>query len=147
MTEKWDRRFLQLAECVAGWSKDPSTKCGAVIVDRDKHIVSVGYNGFPSGMSDDESIYGDRELKYSRIIHAEMNALLHAGRLPEGCTVYTFPFFSCDRCAVHLLQGGVRTFVAPDLVGEETKARWDSKLTHAKQYIEECGGVVRIVER
>ena len=50
--EKWDRRFLALAEHVADWSKDPSTKTGAVIVRPDRTIASMGYNGFPRGMAD-----------------------------------------------------------------------------------------------
>ena len=73
---KWDQRFLDLARHVAGWSKDPSTKVGAVVADDRHQVLSMGYNGFPAGMRDNVDLYEDRPTKYSRIIHAEMNALL-----------------------------------------------------------------------
>ncbi|MBI2669577.1 MAG: hypothetical protein HYX20_00290 [Candidatus Yanofskybacteria bacterium] len=63
MTEKWDRRFLALAEFVAQWSKDPSTKTGAVIVDSNNRLVSVGYNGFPRGVNDSPERLENREIK------------------------------------------------------------------------------------
>ena len=51
--KKWDIRFLEMARNSAMWSKDPSTKVGSIIVDDDKRVVSVGYNGFPKGVDDD----------------------------------------------------------------------------------------------
>ena len=67
--EKWNSRFLTLAALVASWSKDPSTKTGAVIVRGDKTVASVGYNGFVQGADDDPAIYADRQRKYDLIIH------------------------------------------------------------------------------
>lgn len=83
----WDERFLKLAKEVSTWSKDPSTQTGAVIVGIDKHVISVGFNGFPRGMPDGTEIYANREEKYSRIIHCEMNALLYAHESVRGCTL------------------------------------------------------------
>lgn len=139
--DEWDLRYLGLASYVATWSKDPSTKTGAVIVAPDNSVISLGFNGFPSGMPDEPELYADREEKLSRIIHCEMNALLHANRkkLPEGCTLYTHPFMSCDRCVVHMIQAGIRRFVAP----EPTKAqmeRWGDSFARTRKYILEVSG-------
>ena len=72
--------FLELAKLASTRSKDPSTKTGAVIVRPNKTVVSVGFNGFPQGMPDDEELYKDRDEKYSRIVHCEVNALIFAER-------------------------------------------------------------------
>jgi dCMP deaminase len=134
----WDQYFLGLAKLCASRSKDPSTQTGAVIVDADGRVVSTGYNGFAQPMPDKVEYYEDREEKYSRIIHCEMNALIFAQRSLVGCTVYTWPLLSCDRCAVHLVQAGIRRFVSPVLTGE-AKARWEGPLVKTRQYLEECG--------
>lgn len=112
--EKWDRRFLALAQHISMWSKDPSTKCGAVIVRPDRTIASLGYNGFPRGIDDSPSTYAERELKYSRVVHAEMNAILNCTERPQGMTLYTFSNGwgpCCDRCAVHIIQAGIARIV------------------------------------
>jgi dCMP deaminase len=113
MSNDWDRRFLSLAAHIAGWSKDPSTKCGAVIVRPNRTIVSLGYNGFPRGLYDDPEMLNNREEKYKRVVHAEMNALLHAGASTEGCTLYTWPFPPCCKCATCVIQMGLTRVVAP----------------------------------
>ena len=64
----WDTRFLDLAEHISKWSKDPSTKVGAVIVDSYRRIVSTGYNGFPQGVMDSYDRLTDRDTKYEIII-------------------------------------------------------------------------------
>ena len=97
---KWDLRFLTLAKFISTWSKDPSTKTGAVIVRPNNSICSVGFNGFPAAMSDDDTNYTNRNEKYSRIIHCEMNAAKFATEDLSGFTLYTYPFMSCDRCFV-----------------------------------------------
>ncbi len=132
---KWDERFLGLAEHISGWSKDPSTKVGAVLVRGDKTVVSVGFNGLPRSMRDDVSRYDDRNEKYSRIIHAEMNAVLHAGENLRGTTIYTYPLGPCDRCTVHLIQSGVQRFVFP----KQDNERWVESILKSKSYITECG--------
>jgi dCMP deaminase len=107
---KWDYRFLDLAELVSSWSKDPSTKVGAVITHGNR-VVSLGYNGFPSQISDDERL-NNREEKYKIIIHAERNAMLFAQRDLAGCTIYTYPFMPCASCASIIIQSGIRRIVS-----------------------------------
>lgn len=138
----WDQRFLDLAKLVAGWSKDPSTQTGAVIVRPDRRIVSVAYNGFPQAMPDDEAMYADREEKLSRIIHCEINALIFARQPVNDCTLYTWPFISCDRCAVVMIQAGITRFVAPR--ARNDLQRWAESFERVRKYARECG--VEVVE-
>lgn len=137
-TEKY---FLKLAESIASASKDPSTKVGAVIIRPDRSIVSTGYNGFPRQMKDLPDRYNDKEDKLSRIIHAEMNALLFAKEELKECTLYSWPFLTCDRCAVHVIQSGIIRVVAPVCPPELTD-RWGKYHQKAKDYYLECGVIV-----
>lgn len=105
----WDYRFLDLAERIATWSKDPSTKVGAVIVRPDRTIASVGYNGFPREVRD---VYGDREDKLLRTVHAEMNAILSARESLHGYTIYVSPLFPCSNCASAIIQSGIKAVIA-----------------------------------
>jgi dCMP deaminase len=134
---KWDLRFLKLAKEVASWSRDPSTQTGAVIVRPNRSVVSVGFNGFPQNMPDLPELYANREEKYSRIVHCEMNAFIFAYGDVQGCTLYTWPFASCDRCAVHMLQAGIKRFVFPTLPPDKVE-RWGEPLARTKKYFNEC---------
>lgn len=134
---KWDRRFLDLAQLVSTWSKDPSTKVGAVIVD-DVRIVSLGYNGFAQAMPDLPEHYENRDEKYSRIVHAEMNAITLARATVKGMTLYTYPLMPCDRCAVQVIQAGITRVVAPTVTGELAE-RWEPVLKKARRYFAESG--------
>jgi dCMP deaminase len=89
-------------------------------------------------MSDESTLYADRDEKYSRIIHCEMNALLFSSELIRGYTLYTWPFASCDRCVVHMLQAGVQRFVFPALP-EDKKERWEKPLRKTLEYLQESG--------
>lgn len=119
---KWDLRFLDLAKLVSGWSKDPSTKVGAVIVDGDNRVVSIGYNGFPIGIDDDDDRLNNRELKYKMIIHAECNALMFANTNLVGYTMYTYPFMPCPKCASMIIQSGITRVVSY----ENKISRWEN---------------------
>ncbi len=136
--EKWDRRFLEMAALVGTWSKDPSTKVGAVIVRADRTVASVGFNGFPRGMRDDEHLYADRELKYSRTVHAEVNAILAAQEPVRGCTLYLSPFMPCDRCAVQVIQAGIRRVVTLKATDEQNE-RWGKAFETTRQMLTEAG--------
>lgn len=116
-TDKWDRRFLELAKLVSSWSKDPSTKVGAVIVNPETKIVmGLGYNGLPRGVPDIERFLENREYKYPMIVHAEANAILNASGSVKGCTIYVWPGIMkpncCNECAKLIVQAGIKKVVA-----------------------------------
>lgn len=134
---KWDKRFLNLANYISQWSKDPSTKCGAVI-SRGNRIISLGFNGFPMLIGDQESLYADREIKYKMILHAEINAILFAKEDLSGCTLYTTPFPPCARCAAQIIQKGIRKIVAP-ISSSELLDRWSHELVIAEGMYLEAG--------
>lgn len=123
MNKEWDIRFLKLAKEISSYSKDRSTQCGAVLVRPDKTVCSVGYNGFPKKMPDLDEYYENREEKYSRIIHCEINAVLAAREPLNGYTLYVWPFMTCERCAVHVIQAGITRVVAPETPLDK-KERW-----------------------
>ena len=139
----WDLYFLRMAEVVSTASKDPSTRVGAVITDG-KRFVSAGYNGFSRGCDDDPAIYADREKKLSRVVHAEVNAILFAGRRLDGCTLYTVPFQPCDRCAGIVIQSGIKRVVAP-ACPPAIRERWAASLDSAEQQFREAGIVLDLI--
>ena len=96
---KWETRFLQLAKHVSTWSKDPSTKCGAVIVRPDRTVASIGFNGLPRNVDDSPERLLDRDKKLSYIVHAEANAILTAREPLNNCVVYIWPMQPCCHCA------------------------------------------------
>lgn len=109
----WDDRFLGLAQHVAQWSRDPSTKVGAVIVRPDKTVASIGYNGLPRHVIDDPARLLDRDFRLACTVHAELNAILHASESLRGCSVYVWPFQPCSNCAAAIIQAGIARVVAP----------------------------------
>lgn len=136
----WDRRFMDVAQLVASWSKDPSTQCGAVLVRPDKTIASVGFNGFPRGTSDAEELYADRPTKYGRVIHAEVNAILHScdSLLLDGYSLYVTPCPPCDRCAAVIVQTGIRR-ICCNWPTAEMNSRWSEAFNRAHQMYKEAG--------
>jgi len=112
MSDKWDRRFLDLCILVSSWSKDPSTKVGSCIVDVSRRVISLGYNGFARSVRDDPARYDNREVKYQMVVHAERNALLFARQPLEGCTIYTTPIPPCAACAAMIIQSGITRVVS-----------------------------------
>ena len=120
---KWSQRFLDLAEHIAEWSHDPRTKVGAVIVDDQKRVVSMGYNGFPRGVNDSDERYNDRNTKHLFVCHAERNALDNAPHSVEGCTMYV-PLLPCNECAKSIIQNGISKVVSYKTNREDT-FNWD----------------------
>lgn len=140
-TGRWDLRFLRLARHVSEWSRDPSTKMGAVIVRPDKSVASIGFNGFPQKMPDDETLYEIREEKYSRIIHCEMNAAMFCrDETLRGYTLYTWPLMPCERCFVHVAQMGIVRCVFPKAT-PEAEARWSSAFAKTVTFANEMGDI------
>lgn len=139
----WDRRFMDLARLVGGWSKDRSTQVGCVIVGPRNEVRSIGYNGFPRGAKDDADHRHERPLKYKWTEHAERNALYNAllsGASVTGCRMY-LPWFPCMDCARAIAQAGIAELVAhePDISDE----KWGEDFREALQLFEECGVQVR----
>ncbi|NCC22834.1 MAG: dCMP deaminase family protein [Alphaproteobacteria bacterium] len=135
MNVKWDKRFLDLARLVASWSKDPSTRVGAVIADQKNRIVSLGFNGFARGVEDLPERLGDREVKYKIVLHAEENALLFANRDVEGCTIYTWPLMPCASCMSRIIQKGIRRVVSV----ENENPRWQEHFRLSRELAGEAG--------
>lgn len=132
--ERWDLRFLGLAKHISSWSIDPSTKVGAVIVDKKNRIISLGYNGFPRGIKDDDRLY-DREKKLSIILHAEENSLLFANKNLYGCTIYTYPMFPCSKCCSKIIQSEIKRIVSTI----SNNRRWDESIKLSKDLCLESG--------
>ena len=111
----WDDYFMSIAILSAERSKDPNTQVGACIVDSKKRIVGVGYNGFPTGCSDDELPWARDgnflDVKYPYVCHAELNAILNSvGRNLSGSSIYV-ALFPCNECAKAIIQSGIREVV------------------------------------
>ena len=139
---KWDKRFLELAKLCGSWSKDPSTQVGAVIVDGNNRIVSIGFNGFPQGVEDSEERLVDRETKYDIIVHAEANALMFAKTSLEGCSLYTWPFQPCSRCAGLIIQSGIRRVVS--VINNDK--RWEKNFVVSRQLFKEAGIIMEWID-
>ena len=138
---KWDMRFLGLAALIGTWSKDPSTQVGAVIVNDDRVVIGIGYNGFPRGVADTPERLNDRETKYSLIVHAEINAILNASGSVRGCTLYTSPFMPCVRCAGQIIQAGITRVVSI----ANDNPRWVDSFTQTRKLFEEASLILDIV--
>lgn len=115
--DKWDKRFMEMTKLISTWSKDPSTKIGAIIVNDDRRILATGYNGFPRGIQDTEERLNNRKEKYPRIIHAEMNALMNAlynGVSIKDSTLYVYGLPVCSECTKSVIQAGIKRVVIPN---------------------------------
>lgn len=136
---KWDTRWLEMANLVASWSKDPSTKVGAVCVDPElKYPLSLGYNGFARGVSDHSERYDDRETKYEYVVHAEVNAIAQAtlvGHKLRDSIMYC-TMFPCHRCTAVVINAGVKEILVPFA---EIPERWKDSMDIAKQMCKEAG--------
>lgn len=109
--ETWDKRFIQLAYCVRGWSKDQKS-VGAVLVDEQRRVISTGYNGFPGPIADTTERLSAKETKNALMLHAELNSVLNSVAKPAGSTIYVTRF-PCHHCAAVLAQVGIVRVVSP----------------------------------
>ncbi len=110
LSNKWDIRYLELAERVASWSKDPSRQIGAVAVGSKGQVLAQGFNGFPRGIIDTADRYANREIKYKYVVHAEMNVIYNAtynGVSLDGSTLYVSGLPVCSDCAKGIIQVGI----------------------------------------
>jgi len=108
----WNTYFMGIALLSSMRSKDPNTQVGACLVDTEKKIVGIGYNGFPTGVSDDLFPWDNKsenylENKYPYVVHAEANAILNANVSLKNCSLYV-TLFPCDECAKIIIQSGIK---------------------------------------
>ena len=135
MISKWALRFIQMAELVASWSKDPSTQVGAVITEHNR-IVSLGFNGYPQGISDNAEI-DNREIKLLKTLHAEENAILYAKRDLSGCEIWV-THFPCPNCAAKIIQTEIKAVHCPSQ-SEDFLSRWGDKIKLSEEMFTQAG--------
>lgn len=123
---------------MATFSKDPSTKVGAVIVDDNDNILAMGYNGFARGINDTEERLCNRDMKYRMTVHAELNSILasaRTGRKLDGATMIVSSLFPCEQCASAIVQAGIKTVLAP----RPNNERWLESNKLAQVIFDEAG--------
>lgn len=143
--ERWDMRFLELADTIRKWSKDPSRKIGAIAV-RDRKILATGYNGFPKGIEDTAERYNNREIKYRYVVHAEMNCIYNAaanGISLKDSTLYIHGLPVCGDCALGIIQAGVSRVVA---ISGSTPDRWKEAIDKTDEIFKEAGVIYEFTE-
>jgi len=118
----WDTRYMALAQFVAQWSKDPNRKVGAVVT-KDNYVKGIGFNGFPRGIADTKQRLNDKALKNLLMVHAEFNALSHAGQC--GDTIYVWPLLPCTRCMGEIIQAGIKRLV---VMPPRKQSKWNEDL-------------------
>ena len=131
-----DIKYLRLAQSVADiFSKDPSTRVGAVVVGQQKNQVAFGYNGMPPGLADTTERLENRAVKLSLTLHAEINALANASFTPHTLYVTHHP---CSNCALHIMARRlVKRVVYLTNLAFET--RWADSLTVTRSLFAEAG--------
>ena len=138
---KWMGRFIDLLEHPSGWSKDPSTQVGAILVSPDKRVVLPGYNGFPPSVPDRKALLDDRPSRLARTIHAEQNVLQTAARAglrlayPTGWSLFT-THCPCSRCAAIIADSGVSLVVYERR--SEFEKRWREDLVQSHLIFQEA---------
>ena len=114
----WDEYFMGVAKLSGLRSKDPNTQVGCCIVNQNKKIVAVGYNGMPMGCNDKDFPWDVKEgslenTKYAYVVHAELNAILNSTQQLQGCTIYV-SLFPCNECSKAIIQSGIKEIVYAD---------------------------------
>lgn len=142
-SDKRHHRFMELAFLVASWSKDPSTKTGAVVVGPDREIRATGYNGLVRGVDDNISERMERPTKYDFFEHAERNAIYNAcltGTSLKGCVLYA-THAPCTDCARAIIQAGIKMVITNKIIIDENspKGTWRDKLEYSAQMFKEAG--------
>lgn len=146
-SDKWDIRFLELAEQVAQWSKDPSKKIGAVAVNDDRRILATGYNGFPKGIDDGADRLHNRELKYKYVVHAEMNCIYnatHQGVSLNSATLYVTGLPVCSECAKGIISVGIKRVVMRQM--EDVPPIWKEHWSITADMFSEAGVEYSFIE-
>ena len=139
MQDKWDKRFMRVAQEISSWSKDPSKQIGAVAVNDDRRILATGYNGFPKGIEDIPERYEDRSIKYDLVVHAEMNCIYNAtfnGISLKGSTLYVYGLPVCHDCAKGIIQVGINRIV---MAMDDIPQKWLDSFEKSRRMFDEAG--------
>ena len=137
----WDEYFIRIADQVKLKSKDMFTQIGAVIVGKDKEIVSTGYNSFPRGISDDEFKRQERPEKYFWFEHAERNAIYNAARIgvaTKECTIYISSALPCADCTRGIINAGIKRVVCKRTPATDQE-KWKESFERSKMMLIEAG--------
>jgi len=137
--KQYNMRYIDIAKAVAQWSKDPSTKVGAVAVGNKGQILAQGYNGFPRGIADTKERYDDRETKYKFVVHAEMNVIYNAsynGVSLDGADLYIYGLPTCSECAKGIVQVGIKRVIMPNYRYPD---HWMKSWSESKKIYDEAG--------
>jgi dCMP deaminase len=137
----WDEYFMAVAKLAGLRSKDPNSQVGSCIVSQDNKILSIGYNGLPSGCSDDEFPWKREDAdplktKYVYVTHSELNAILnYRGGSLEGTKIYV-SLFPCNECAKAIIQAGIKTVIYDSDKYADTPSVMASKMMFAAAHVE-----------
>lgn len=140
---------MRQIEVIRSKSKDPSTQVGALIVSDNNRIRTAGFNGFPSRIEDLPERLHNREVKYSLIIHAEMNAILQAaeeGIQVKDCRMYC-TLLPCNQCAIAITQVGIKEVITPAPKLDPSYDRWEESFRQTLEIFREAGVTVRFVKQ
>lgn len=141
--EKWAGRLLKMAKDIASWSKDDSTKVGAVITTFNGSPVSWGFNGMPMGIDDTVPARHERPYKYKWMAHAERNAMDLASKSDLSDCVMFVTFSPCSNCAQSIIQRGIKTIVVDeDYMAEKMPERWQEDMLVAQEMLLEAGVMI-----
>lgn len=144
--KRWTDYFLALTTMVAKHSKDPRTKVGSLIADKNNRVISTGFNGLPRSMKDHSNILENREIKHELVIHAEVNAILFAQRDLDGCTLYC-THTPCSKCASIIIQSGITKVVTMIEPGSEFTERYRESHDLTRRIFKEAGVKLREIPR
>ncbi len=145
--KKWAGRLLKMAKEVADWSKDESTKVGAVITTYDGSPVSWGFNGMPMGLDDSKPERHERPLKYKWMGHAERNAMDLSSRVDLSDCVMFVTFFPCSSCAQSIIQRKVKTLVVDvNYTADKVPERWQEDMNIALEMLQEANVTIIAAE-
>lgn len=137
---------MEMAKEVAQWSKDPSTKIGAIAIGDNHRVLSTGYNGFPRGIDDSEDRLNNRALKYKYVVHAEQNCIYNAclnGISLAGASLYVYGLPICSDCAKGIIQVGIKEIIIDESCFD--RSDWNESWDLSKSFFNESGIRIRYV--
>lgn len=145
--KRWMDHFIQMAKLVSSMSKDPNHKIGAVIVNQDNRIISMGFNGFAKGVEDSQDRLNNKEVKRALMLHAEENAILQAlaGKQDlTNCDIYVFGYPPCVHCTSLIIQSGIKHvyFRFPDKKRKISDA-WKQSFKLAEEIAKEVNLIIK----